>query len=231
MFRLFRLTLALLIISGTMTLAARLAGTTQPSPLTPLSTSPNGNPCDHPCLFGIRPGKMTIDEAIAVVKTHWFLNNVRLLNSESYSFVIAGNGKSSFADKQFLIRLVPGPGDQKPIMVTGVEIELTEPGQDVSSYSELPIVALGTFMAFFGDPETVHGTSYDNSQDYYFTGQGIMAHVQPFLGTGVFPQTQTYRPRPDDAVTSFQVSEPYPYGTFRGNKWCGFTTRQCGHID
>lgn len=226
MFRLFNLTLILLIMFIAMIFAARVTGSTQPSPLTALFTNPDGTRCERPCLFGIRPGQMTIDEAIALVKAHWFLSDVRAIQTDRYVFPLAGIGKDTFAGKQFLIRLAPGPGDQKPLLVTGVSLELTEPGQDLSSYSQLPVATLGTLIAFAGDPETYSQTSYDGSHTFFFPGQHIRAKVEPKLRTSAFLRQETYLPRPDDVVTSFQIDEPLQ-GGMSGEKWCGFTAWHC----
>src|SRR5262249_44610444 len=57
------LTAALFAIKG--------IGATQPdSTFALLFTNPDGSPCSQPCLFGIRPGVTTYDEAVRLLKAH-----------------------------------------------------------------------------------------------------------------------------------------------------------------
>ncbi len=48
----------------------RLLGGARPSPLSALFTNPDGTPCSHPCLFGIRPGISDQAEAAALLAAH-----------------------------------------------------------------------------------------------------------------------------------------------------------------
>jgi hypothetical protein len=220
--RLFNLMFWLLVTLTVVIFALREASTRSPSSLASLFTNPDGTPCERPCLFGVRLGKMAIDEAIALVKTHWLLSNVRELDTENYEFALAGMGSGAFTGNQFLIRLAPGPGDQNPILVTGVGVAFTEPGGELSSHLRLPIVTLGTFVSFAGTPHSFGLASYERSQNFFFPEQGIVAHVEPRSGITHFPHL-------DDVVTDFYVSGPYTWTW--DVKWCGFTVRQCGRIE
>ncbi|MCC7448372.1 MAG: hypothetical protein IT324_13205 [Anaerolineae bacterium] len=153
MFRLIRLTRALISICTLAIFAAHLVGRTQPSPLAALFTNPDGTPCERPCLFGIHPGKMSVDEAVAVLKNHRLLNNVRRLDDPNYAFPVGAYSNDLFPGKQLLIYVEPGPGDQNPIMATGVELVLIESDEDAMSHIDQPIMPLGTFIDFAGEPE------------------------------------------------------------------------------
>jgi hypothetical protein len=48
----------------------RLLGGARPSPLSALFTNPDGTPCPHPCLFGIRPGISDQAEAASLLAAH-----------------------------------------------------------------------------------------------------------------------------------------------------------------
>ncbi len=63
---------AILIVALTAAiLAARLIGSRDSAPpLLLLFTNADGSPCQHPCLFGAMPGRMTSDEMVAALKRH-----------------------------------------------------------------------------------------------------------------------------------------------------------------
>jgi hypothetical protein len=66
-----RFTLRLTLIFVASLLAVRLFGSLRPpSTLTLITSAPNGARCDHPCLFGIRPGLTSIDEAVRILHNH-----------------------------------------------------------------------------------------------------------------------------------------------------------------
>ena len=51
-------------------LAIHLIGGLFPNPIAVLFTNPDGSPCQMPCLFGVRPGVMTLDEGLRVLDQH-----------------------------------------------------------------------------------------------------------------------------------------------------------------
>jgi hypothetical protein len=50
----------------------RLIGSTQPATLATLFTNPDGSPCQTPCLFGVRPGETTYEDALSLLRAHPF---------------------------------------------------------------------------------------------------------------------------------------------------------------
>src|SRR5262249_16135091 len=49
----------------------RLGGGKPPTPtLAQLFTNSDGSPCQQPCMFGIQPGKTTMDEAVILLGAH-----------------------------------------------------------------------------------------------------------------------------------------------------------------
>jgi len=69
------------VLSGAV-LAIQLLGGLYPNPIAVLFTNPDGSPCQMPCLFGVRPGEMTVDEGLQVLDKHPLTHNMTALNSE-----------------------------------------------------------------------------------------------------------------------------------------------------
>jgi hypothetical protein len=64
-------TTILIVVFTVAILAARLVGSRDTTPpLLLLFTNADGSPCQHPCLFGAMPGRMTRDEMVAALKRH-----------------------------------------------------------------------------------------------------------------------------------------------------------------
>jgi hypothetical protein len=72
MIRLLARTSALMLTFAVAIMIARLVGSARPKPAlySMLFTNPDGSPCERPCMFGVRPGKMTPAEAVAILKQH-----------------------------------------------------------------------------------------------------------------------------------------------------------------
>jgi hypothetical protein len=61
-----------------------LGGIRQPSPLYAiLFENPDGSTCQRPCLFGVRPGAMTVTEAIAILQAHPVTRDLKRDNSNA----------------------------------------------------------------------------------------------------------------------------------------------------
>ncbi len=67
-----KLTTALVLLFAVLITALCVIGTTRMNPVTVFFTNPDGSPCKMPCLFGVRPGEMTANEAIKMLRTHPF---------------------------------------------------------------------------------------------------------------------------------------------------------------
>ncbi|MCC7447086.1 MAG: hypothetical protein IT324_06700, partial [Anaerolineae bacterium] len=92
MIRLIRPTLVIILTLAEVLWAARQIGAAQPPQpmLAVLFTNPDGSPCERPCLFGVRPGKMTRAEAEAVLKAHPAIRNLRfqLGNGNTFTYLV-----------------------------------------------------------------------------------------------------------------------------------------------
>lgn len=88
MIRLIRPTIAIILTLAGVLWAARQIGAAQPVPpmLSVLFTNPDGSPCERPCMFGVRPGKMTRAEAEAILKSHPALRNLRFQTGNGNTF-------------------------------------------------------------------------------------------------------------------------------------------------
>jgi hypothetical protein len=72
MIRLLARTSTLMLTLAIAILLARLVGSVRPKPalFSMLFTNPDGSPCERPCMFGVRPGKMTTEKAVEILKQH-----------------------------------------------------------------------------------------------------------------------------------------------------------------
>jgi hypothetical protein len=69
--RLLRFILFLSFIAALMLLAVRLLGGTRPAmALTTIMSKPDGTACDRPCLFGVRPGETSFEQARQILHSH-----------------------------------------------------------------------------------------------------------------------------------------------------------------
>ncbi|MCC7450685.1 MAG: hypothetical protein IT324_24945 [Anaerolineae bacterium] len=71
--RFFRLVLISIGSLALIILIGRLVGSAYPVPLAILLTHPDGLSCQRPCLFGIRPGITTMDQAMDLLRAHPFI--------------------------------------------------------------------------------------------------------------------------------------------------------------
>src|SRR5205085_11210708 len=92
-----RVILILLIAFAAAILSVHLAASRQGSVVGMLFTNPDGSPCERDCLFGIRPGITTHEEAIALLNRHPLLENVDGASSAiSSSLNLTRKGKGIF---------------------------------------------------------------------------------------------------------------------------------------
>src|SRR5258708_39728876 len=76
--RFIRIALALTIIFSGTILTSRFVGASQANPIAVLFTNPDGSPCQMPCLFGVRPGEMTVEEGLEVLDKHPLTHGMQL---------------------------------------------------------------------------------------------------------------------------------------------------------
>src|SRR5713101_8684360 len=68
--RIYSLYVGIIAVMASLILAVRLVSNNQPNPLSALFTNPDGSPCVKPCLFGVRPGETTLDDALKILDRH-----------------------------------------------------------------------------------------------------------------------------------------------------------------
>lgn len=94
MIRLLARTSALMLTFAVAILSARLVGSTHPKPalFSVLFTNPDGSPCERPCMFGVRPGKMTPEKAVEILKQHPITHGMTLRT---------GSSETAFLDAEY----------------------------------------------------------------------------------------------------------------------------------
>lgn len=77
--------LLLIMMLSTLLFTARVIGQTHPAPslFAVIFTNPDGSPCEMPCMFGVRPGEMSRQQAIAILKKHPVTQDMKLVADES----------------------------------------------------------------------------------------------------------------------------------------------------
>jgi hypothetical protein len=103
MLRLCVRTLILIIVLSAALFTARLIGKTQPAPslFSVIFTNPDGSPCEMPCMFGVRPGKMTADEALAMLRKHPVTRDMtESQGSDSVDTIFAAQGVTVYVGAQ-----------------------------------------------------------------------------------------------------------------------------------
>jgi hypothetical protein len=70
--QLIRWVLRLVIFFSVAICVVRLLGSRQAANpfFAAIFSNPDGSPCEQPCMFGVRPGKMSESEAVAILKAH-----------------------------------------------------------------------------------------------------------------------------------------------------------------
>jgi hypothetical protein len=226
MSHLFRLMLALFLLHIALITTANLITRHQRPTFLDLFTNPDGTPCERPCLFGIRPGKMTIEVAKSMIRQHWLLSNVQSITTEAFGTIFMADVNGEFAGKRFRIWLLPD--SRAPTMTSSVVFGVMEADQVMASNFVIPITSSGTLMTLFGQPaKRDMVTQPDNSREFDFPKQGLRIYVVPLHLLGKPTASDIFRPTPNDVILSFQVAEPFPDYWPRGVKWCGFTIRTC----
>src|SRR5215468_2847176 len=76
--KILRLYGRLLVVVFFLVSAIRSLGTVQPSPGNALFAEPDGSACGMPCLFGVRPDSMTVDQALSVLAAHPLTRQMRI---------------------------------------------------------------------------------------------------------------------------------------------------------
>src|SRR5215472_10032232 len=111
MFKLYLVTIVLMLSLTALITAARLAGASQVSPtsllLHVLFTNPDGSSCEKPCLFGIQPGKVQqIEDKQRLERLLW-MKDVSLSDGDLRGwFDIAGQNATFYANSNSEVAVV-----------------------------------------------------------------------------------------------------------------------------
>jgi hypothetical protein len=160
MWWLIRRVLVVLMTFITLLASVRLVGSRQKSLLPLIFTNPDGSPCQRPCLFGAEPGRMTSDEAVAVLKRHPLTRTMKVSErSDVAEYIVEAKG----------VRILVGRG--------GEHLYLLFVNNDNPDY-ELPAMpedfpnsgALGEVILTFGSPQYV---SMSSSTTRWDSGPGV----------------------------------------------------------
>ncbi|MEP7285437.1 MAG: hypothetical protein ABI947_06690 [Chloroflexota bacterium] len=166
----------------TATLAALIAivlaiGATQPSPILPLFTDPDGSACQMPCLFGVRPGVTLYKDAVLLLHSHPLLQGLQWNKDDK---VLYG--------KEVEIRVFLNPDDS--VNAIGflntrdqVSSRTIYPSINYHLASLLSNISLGQFVVRFVNPDYVHLMIANNSQlagGVCFVKETICAGTLPF---------------------------------------------------
>lgn len=79
--RLARLAVAVCVCLCIVLTGIRAASSSAPNGFALLFTSPDGAPCERPCLFGVRPGHTGFDDALLILARHPLLKGFRMIDN------------------------------------------------------------------------------------------------------------------------------------------------------
>jgi len=204
--RFFRL---VLISVGSFTLIiliGRLVGSANPVPLAILLTNPDGSACQRPCLFGIRPGVTTMDQAMGLLRAHPF---IQAAAGQEYT------GMGLFGGGPIVVSITP----DKDGTVGQINIEL-----DTWTLQRHPEPLLGgdslmELSAILGTPVRVEVSAM--VRFCFYPEQGIVVAVNN--------KSQTQRVNQNDMIayisvqTQEQFTKNLEQGDFRLTAWHGFS--------
>jgi hypothetical protein len=174
---LYRLTLLLLCILMTGGVAARLSGERVPLSFQALFTNPDGTSCNRPCLFGIRPGETTVDQAIWMIKLHPATRDLPIVTDQNAN--------------QHLMVVV---GDATMGKMLHFSVDDTQKDNVVSSIELMnwPLRSLGEVMSVLGYPDFIQvwdeqytDSMAPNSWSYYLNDRIMISSFRErgsFLG-------------------------------------------------
>jgi hypothetical protein len=129
---LYGLVFRVFVVCALLVSAAKLTGPLRHDPMMPLFTNPDGSRCPMACLFGIRPGDTTFQEAVTLIQTHPMTDNLQLLQDDftgtptdqfghhfqqpdHWSAVFMGQGGNVIWLQLYKGRSQSGSDDQQPL--------------------------------------------------------------------------------------------------------------------
>lgn len=205
MFRLLRLTLALIATFAAAIFVVCLIGTTQPTTLAQMFSSPDGKPCEPPCLFGIQLGKTSESQAALLLKAHPLVDDLKPSSEYSLGFEITG--KSVLSGKRIILEY-DLTGDAQ---ITNMNVFVMD-----GDYQTL-FSSVGEAVALWGPPKVSIAGNGGTRIFYWENGVNIMIVRDTPLAS--YRQAQILR---------MGIGEPLNSAIPR-TPWCGFTIRDCNH--
>ncbi len=214
MLRLCLRTLILIIVLSAAIFTARLIGKAQPAPslFSVIFTNPDGSPCEMPCMFGVRPGKMTSDEAFVILQKHPFVQNVA---DKKVKELIYGEFKGYiFELPNFSIEISPVSHIDNTVGSIGLTFDIS---------SERDKQTFGDVIATFGPPDV----SDDRSpmRCIKCSGLGSIPFMEALYFKGIslsIGYTNTGYILPNDPVLYISAYNPVSVDYNHRGKWRGF---------
>ena len=156
--RFLRLSLLLFLTFALLLTSIHLIAGARPNSVAILFTNPDGSPCKSPCLLGVNPDAMSVDQALAVLTAHPLVKAMRpqklylgvdqsefVIELQASEFVIAIENDFPYSGNAQQIhalvlrkRGMPGAPSANPQLVNVVESAVT-----------------GDFLAYLGSPDTM----------------------------------------------------------------------------
>lgn len=209
MSRLLRLMLLLTFISTLLILATRLIGSVRPAmTLASVMSKLDGTRCDHPCLFGIRPGETSVEQAVQILNSHPLTRASKWLDDHTLQLT----GPAAYV----AFSLTP---DKMIDSITFTD-NLDDPGIPVPG-SLADSIQLGELISTLSIPNVLLPGS-----NYFvlgFPAVGIIAATVRPLNVNTFMRPDT----PLNLIMIYSV-RPCPnenlITTFKVQPWIGFTT-------
>jgi len=189
--RLIRLCLALSVVLIGGILASRVLGMAQANPVATLFTNPDGSPCRMPCLFGVRPGEMTLEEGLKILDQHPLTHRmtarysdlgVVVFSKEAWINFAIGNSKQIAAID--LAYHVGDSGDSTPELASAIQHAV--PGNQVLYFGRPPDNVLKSIK-----PPYVYERCYATNTICFANQQQTYTdpwQSEPWLGVDVFRQ-------------------------------------------
>src|SRR5260221_9359246 len=159
--RFFGLLLIPFLVTTVSVYATRMIGGLHPSSAAVLFTNPDGSPCKLPCLFGIRPGETTVEEALRLLKTHPLTHSFAITSKSPLTLEGPVPGSSNVV---FSVT----PGGLVDVVILSANVLPRAPGTPPPAF--LPETAsIGDFLSIFGTPEMITGYRRGSTRvDYTF---------------------------------------------------------------
>jgi hypothetical protein len=155
---------------------ARLLGSTQKNvAFATLFTLPGGEPCQRPCVFGVRPGVTTYEEAVALFRQHPVLHGAQVNEVERDDNF--GNPGGVVSNEE--MRIGFSAGDDGTIRYVIIDVQLPPKNRpDQWTAVRFDRTTLADIVAVLGTPERVLLTRRRFNFATYYVNEGIGLTLQ-----------------------------------------------------